>query len=90
MSVDGKYTEEITSRRACFRLKGGLFPLTLLEINYYNPDDFRQDLKNKVTEAPAFFQQTPVIICLENQEPAPLDRSPLHSMKFADCAVSSI
>ncbi len=73
MSVDGKYTEEITSRRACFRLKGGLFPLTLLEINYYNPDDFRQDLKNKVTEAPAFFQQTPVIICLENQEAAPLD-----------------
>ena len=48
-----------------FRLKGGLFPLTLLEVTRYNSVEFADDLRCKVAEAPAFFQQTPVIISLE-------------------------
>jgi len=48
-----------------FRLKGGLFPLTLLEVTHYERQVFEQDLRNKVAEAPAFFQQAPVIISLE-------------------------
>jgi len=49
-----------------FRLKGGLFPLTLLDLHHYTPDQLRQDLSAKVAEAPGFFQQTPVIIGFES------------------------
>ena len=49
-----------------FRLKGGLFPLTLLDLHHYTPDQLRQDLGAKVAEAPGFFQQTPVIIGFES------------------------
>jgi septum site-determining protein MinC len=48
-----------------FRLKGGLFPLTLLEISRYGRAEFENDLQNKVEEAPAFFQQAPVILGFE-------------------------
>lgn len=50
----------------CFRLKGGLYPLTQLEINYYHAAEFQQDLARKVAEAPAFFRQTPVVLSFEH------------------------
>lgn len=50
---------------ASFRLKGGLYPLTQLEINHYQADQFQQDLADKVAEAPAFFRQTPVVLNFE-------------------------
>ncbi len=49
-----------------FRLKGGLFPLTLLDLHHYTPEQLRLDLGAKVAEAPGFFQQTPVIIGFES------------------------
>ena len=50
---------------AAFRLKGGLFPLTLLEIAHYNCAEFEQQLQSKAAEAPVFFQQTPVVLSFE-------------------------
>ncbi|GAB3382182.1 septum site-determining protein MinC [Spongiibacter taiwanensis] len=50
---------------ASFRLKGGLYPLTQLDINHYQADQFQQDLANKVAEAPAFFRQTPVVLSFD-------------------------
>lgn len=50
---------------ASFRLKGGLYPLTQLDINHYQADQFQRDLANKVAEAPAFFRQTPVVLSFE-------------------------
>ena len=49
----------------CFRLKGGLFPLTVLEISHFDYDQFATELADKVAEAPAFFQQAPVILNVE-------------------------
>jgi len=57
---------EIAPSKISFRLKGGLFPLTLLDLHHYSPDKLRQDLSAKVAEAPGFFQQTPVIIGFES------------------------
>lgn len=48
-----------------FRLKGGLFPLTALELTDWEPQRFLTDLRQKVAEAPAFFRDTPVILDLD-------------------------
>ncbi|MYM64836.1 septum site-determining protein MinC [Pseudomaricurvus sp. HS19] len=48
-----------------FRLKAGLFPLTLLEVQGLDRQSFERELQLKVAEAPAFFQQTPVILSFD-------------------------
>jgi septum site-determining protein MinC len=50
---------------AAFRLKGGLFPLTLLEISHFQAEDFAEQLRAKSAEAPGFFKQTPVVLSFE-------------------------
>ncbi|CAA0115613.1 septum site-determining protein MinC [Zhongshania aliphaticivorans] len=60
-SVDSKSS----AASVAFRLKGGLFPLTLLEIAHYNCAEFEQQLQSKAAEAPVFFQQTPVVLSFE-------------------------
>lgn len=47
---------------AAFRLKGGLFPLTLLEISHFQAEDFAEQLRAKAAAAPGFFKQTPVVL----------------------------
>lgn len=57
-----------------FRLKGGLFPLTLIELTNGDLQRLRDDLQTKVAEAPGFFQQAPTVLSLELLEedsPAP-------------------
>jgi septum site-determining protein MinC len=54
-----------SASKSAFRLKGGLFPLTLLEISHYERADFEQQLTNKAAEAPIFFNQTPVVLSFE-------------------------
>ena len=54
-----------TPHPASFVLKGGLFPLTLLEITRYDRNEFEKDLQRKVAEAPAFFQQAPVVLSFD-------------------------
>lgn len=49
-----------------YRLKGGLFPLTVLELAYYDADVFEADLKTQTNQAPAFFQQAPTVISFED------------------------
>ncbi|NIB39235.1 septum site-determining protein MinC [Pseudomaricurvus alkylphenolicus] len=56
-----------------FRLKGGLFPMTLLELKHFDAADFEADLQNKVSEAPAFFQQAPVVISAEQLQTESFD-----------------
>ncbi|NHO64573.1 septum site-determining protein MinC [Aestuariicella hydrocarbonica] len=48
-----------------FRLKGGLFPLTLIELANGDLQRLRTDLTLKVAEAPSFFQQAPAVLSLE-------------------------
>ena len=49
----------------CFQLKGGLVPLTILELFRYDYQSFTRQMSAKVEQAPDFFQHTPVIIALE-------------------------
>lgn len=51
---------------ATFRLKGGLFPLTLLEISRFDAVDFEQQLREKAATAPGFFKQTPVVLSFDD------------------------
>ncbi|MFT5690887.1 MAG: septum site-determining protein MinC [Oceanicoccus sp.] len=66
MSVSNSSSAESESDKASFRLKGGLYPFTLLDVHHYDRDRFEDDLQSKVAEAPAFFQQTPVILGFES------------------------
>ena len=47
------------------KLKGGLFPLTSLELVDYNETWLREQLQKKTNEAPEFFKQAPVILNTE-------------------------
>jgi len=56
------------SHTPSFVLKGGLFPLSLLEIGRYNREEFERDLQAKVAEAPGFFKQAPVVLSFDRFE----------------------
>lgn len=66
MSVDSCLAVEQPPQTPSFRLKGGLFPLTLLELSDTDLDRLRDELSTKVEQAPAFFQQAPTVLSLEN------------------------
>lgn len=63
-------TANVVASEAAFRLKAGLFPLTLLEISYYEPEQFDAQLRAKAAEAPGFFQQVPVVLSFEHYQEA--------------------
>jgi septum site-determining protein MinC len=65
MSSSTHSPAETSPTPASFRLKAGLYPLTLLEIQRCERSQFERDLRAKVAEAPAFFQQAPVILSVE-------------------------
>lgn len=65
MSTDLCTAAEESSRTPSFRLKGGLFPMTLLELSNTDLQQLRRDLIEKVAQAPAFFQQAPAVISVE-------------------------
>lgn len=74
MNVDSSLAVDQSSHAPSFRLKGGLFPLTLLELANGDLQRLREDLTLKVAEAPAFFQQAPAVLSLdvyEDEAPAP-------------------
>jgi septum site-determining protein MinC len=49
----------------CLQLKGSLLPMTVLELNRYDPTQLEQDLQAKVSQAPDFFENLPIVISLE-------------------------
>lgn len=52
-------------RPESFQLKGGLFPMTLLELKSADLDAIKQELMEKVTQSPAFFQRSPLVFGVE-------------------------
>lgn len=67
MATDQQTESSSAQQSASFRLKAGLFPLTLVEVLRLDRVIFEQDLKEKVAQAPAFFQQTAVILSFDEQ-----------------------
>ena len=70
MITDIRTAADEFTRDPSFRLKGGLFPMTLLDLNSGDLQELRHDLTLKVAEAPAFFQQAPAVLSFEQ---LPLD-----------------
>lgn len=58
----------IQSGKPCMQLKGSLVPMTVLELNYFELEQFTSDLKAKTSQAPDFFDNLPVVIGLEKFE----------------------
>jgi septum site-determining protein MinC len=54
------------ARPESFQIKGGLFPMTLLEIKTCELDAIAHELRVRVEESPAFFQRNPLVIGLEH------------------------
>ncbi|MDN6318577.1 MAG: septum site-determining protein MinC [Marinobacter sp.] len=51
-----------------FQLKSASVSMTALELYYFDSDEFEETLRNKINQAPGFFQDTPLIISLEKYE----------------------
>ncbi len=54
------------SLQTSFQLKGGLVPMTTLELNYYHWPTFVDQLKRTANQASRFFNRTPVILSVEH------------------------
>ena len=52
-------------------LKGILFPLSVLYCQDFSVAALRQELSNKLAQAPGFFTQAPVVISVENCDQIP-------------------
>ncbi|GAA3911375.1 septum site-determining protein MinC [Halomonas cibimaris] len=48
-----------------FTFKGGMLPMTVMELGCADPERIRQQLQSKRTQSPAFFQHTPVVLSVE-------------------------
>lgn len=56
--------------KAIFQLKGGLYPLTALQLLGANLSVFEQQLDAKIQQAPNFFHNAPIVIDLQKIQPS--------------------
>ncbi|CAN0601345.1 unnamed protein product, partial [Ectocarpus sp. 12 AP-2014] len=52
----------------CFQLKSASVSMTALELYYFENDEFEDTLRDKISQAPGFFKDIPLIISLEKYE----------------------
>lgn len=57
-----------TGTRHSFQLKSASLSLTTLELYYFDSHDFEATLREKISQAPGFFKDIPLIISLEKYE----------------------
>ncbi|WP_106479027.1 septum site-determining protein MinC [Phytohalomonas tamaricis] len=48
-----------------FTFKGGMLPMTVMELTSADPERVRAQLSSKLSQSPAFFQHTPVVLSVE-------------------------
>ncbi|WP_445156672.1 septum site-determining protein MinC [Halomonas sp. E14] len=48
-----------------FTFKGGMLPMTVMELTSADPERIRDQLAGKLNQSPAFFQHTPVVLSVE-------------------------
>lgn len=48
-----------------FTFKGGMLPMTVMELSSADPEQVREQLAGKLSQSPAFFQHTPVVLSVE-------------------------
>lgn len=54
--------------RMAFAFKGGMLPMTVMELTSADPERIREQLAGKLSQSPAFFQHTPVVLSVEKLE----------------------
>ncbi|WLQ11562.1 septum site-determining protein MinC [Hahella aquimaris] len=66
----------------CLQFKGSMVPLTTLELLYFEPDKFSEELREKVKQAPNLFHNLPIVVGLEKLAEAhsPLDFSLIQTL----------
>jgi len=52
----------------CFQLKSASVSMTALELYYFDDGEFEDTLRDKISQAPGFFKDIPLIISLEKYE----------------------
>jgi septum site-determining protein MinC len=55
----------VDSAAVAFTFKGGMLPMTIMELISADPEQIRQQLASKLSQSPAFFQHTPVVLSVE-------------------------
>ena len=55
----------LDSAAVAFTFKGGMLPMTVMELSSADPERIRLQLAGKLSQAPAFFQHTPVVLSVE-------------------------
>ncbi len=58
----------VSGVKQCFQLKSANVSMTALELYFFDNDDFESTLRDKVSQAPGFFKDIPLIISLEKYE----------------------
>lgn len=53
------------SANVAFTFKGGMLPMTVMELSSADPEHIRRQLAGKLSQSPAFFQHTPVVLSVE-------------------------
>ena len=51
-----------------FQLKSANISLTALELYYFDEHEFEANLRDKISQAPGFFKDIPLVISLEKYE----------------------
>ncbi len=49
-----------------FTFKGGMLPMTVMELASADPEHIREQLAGKLSQSPAFFHHTPVVLNVEH------------------------
>ncbi|MDN6322509.1 MAG: septum site-determining protein MinC [Halomonas sp.] len=55
----------VDSADVAFTFKGGMLPMTVMELSSADPERIRHQLAGKLSQSPAFFQHTPVVLSVE-------------------------
>ncbi|MCA1771468.1 MAG: septum site-determining protein MinC [Halomonas sp.] len=55
----------VDSADVAFTFKGGMLPMTVMELSSADPEHIRRQLASKLSQSPAFFQHTPVVLSVE-------------------------
>ena len=63
--LEGNPMPESATANNCFELKGAMLPLTLVELHFFDQQEFETVLREKIRQAPGFFKDIPVIVSLE-------------------------
>lgn len=61
-------SETAPDLKQCFQLKSANVSMTALELYFYDETDFESTLRDKISQAPGFFRDIPLIISLEKYE----------------------